>query len=812
MAFLIGGANSLADTGYEISNSLIFNRVDTPALSYSFSSTAASWTVSCWIKLGEISINTRYPFGFGTAGTDAAGVSFASGDSMAYYDEDGGTLIRDTTKLVRDVSAWYHMVAKNSSGTVTIYLNGIQQATGSGGEALDGSTFYVGRFAGGTAYHWDGYISEFYFIDGTAYSPTTFAETDSDSGIWIPKKAVDDVTFGSDGFFMEFKQTGTDADSSGIGADTSGNDNHMTVTNLAATDVTEDTPTNNFATLNPFGSRYTYHDDPPTNAARISQGNLVTLSRTGGTGDGNCMSTIALPSYGKWYAEFKIADANGNGIVGIRNPVNGALNVNYYSADGSKNVDGTTSSYGDAYGNGHIIGVAIDIDNGKIYFSKDGTYQDSGDPTDSSTGIGYDVAGKTASNGGDYFLYIADGGGTVGPVVQSNFGNPSFAVSSGNADGNGIGNFEFAPPSGYLSLCTKNLATSFTTIDDPSKYFQTQLYTGNGSADHAITNGGNSDLQPDWVWIKNRDATDAHLGFDTNRGVTKMITMSDYVIEATDTDTLDAFQSDGFRVDADVKVNTNAEKYVAWQWKCNAGTTETAVTESGNNPGNTRQTNADAGFSIISYVGTGGAGTIAHGLGVAPEWFIVKATDNATNWMMYHEYNTAAPETDALVWDEAGGTSDNAVWWNDTAPTSSVFTLGTHDRVNADGKNFIAYVFASKQGYSKFGSYKGNGNANGVFIYTGFKPAWVVQKQTSADGEYWMMKDSKREPFNQADANLYPNVTNVEGDTNGIDLLSNGFKCRTSGAGSNASGATYIYLAFAENPFVTSTGIPATAR
>ena len=353
---------------------------------------------------------------------------------------------------------------------------------------------------------------------------------------------------------------------------------------------------------------------------------------------------------------------------------------------------------------------------------------------------------------------------------------------------------------------------AYTTIDDPSKYFQTTLYTGNGGANHAITNGGNSDLQPDWVWIKNRDAADAHLGFDTNRGVTKMITMSDYVVEATDADTLDAFQSDGFRVDADVKVNTNAEKYVAWQWKCNAGTTETAVTESGNNPGNTRQTNADAGFSIISYVGTGAAGTIAHGLGVAPEWFIVKATDNATNWMCYHGANTSAPETDALVWDETGATSDNSVWWNDTAPTSSVFTVGSHDRVNKDGKNFISYVFAPKQGYSKFGSYIGNGNVDGTFVYLGFKPAWVVQKQVNAGGEYWMLKDSAREPFNQADANLYPNVTNVEGDTNGIDLLSNGFKCRTSGAGSNASSAIYIYLAFAENPFVTSTSIPATAR
>ena len=814
MAFLIGGANTLRATGYEITNSLRFDRADTPALSYSFSSTAASWTVSCWIKLAEISVNTRYPFSFGTAGTDAAGVSFASGDSMAYYDEDGNTLIRDTTKLVRDVSAWYHMVAKNSGGTVTIYLNGVQQATGSGGEALDGSTFYVGRFAGSTAYHWDGHISEFYFIDGTAYSPSDFAETDSDSGIWKPKEAVDDVTFGSDGIFLEFKQTGTDADSSGIGADTSGNDNHMTVSNLAATDVGLDTPTNNFPTLNPFGSRYTYNSDPITNAARLSQGNLVTLTRTSNTGDGNCMSTLALPNFGKWYAEFKIADANGDGYVGIRNPLN-AKQVAYSGSNGNKAVDGTSSSYGNAYGNGHIVGMAIDIDNSKIYFSKDGTFQNSGDPTSGSTGtgaIGYDVAGLIDSDGGDYFIIIGDGGGSIGPVVQSNFGNPSFAVSSGNTDGNGIGNFEFAPPSGYLAFCTKNLSSSFTTIDDSSKYFQTTLYTGNGSADHAITNGGNSDLQPDWVWIKNRDAADSHCLFDSVRGVTKLWSSDDPAVQSTDGDTLDAFQSDGFRVDADVKVNTNAEKYVAWQWLCNGGTNETAVNESGNNPGNTRQTNTDAGFSIITYVGTGAAGTIAHGLGVRPDWIIVKGMDVATDSMVYHEYNTAAPETDALTLTEDAVTNDNAGWWNDTAPTSSVFTLGDHDRVNKNGQIYIAYCFAAKQGYSKFSSYKGNGSASGPFIYTGFKPAFVIQKQSSADGEFWMMKDSAREPFNLVDANLYPNATNVEGDTNGLDFLSTGFKCITTGAGSNANNATYVYIAFAESPFVTSTGIPTTAR
>ena len=476
MAFLIGGANTLRDTGYNITNSLRFDRGDTPALSYSFSSTAASWTVSCWIKLGEISINTRYPFGFGTAGTDAAGVSFASGDSMAYYDEDGNTLIRDTAKLVRDGSAWYHMVAKNSSGTVTIYLNNIQQATGSGGEALDGSTFYVGRFAGSTAYHWDGHISEFYFIDGTAYSPSTFAETDSDSGIWKPKEA--DVTFGSDGFFMEFKQTGTDADSSGIGADTSGNDNHMTVTNLAATDVTEDTPTNNFATL------------MPTKDITLSKGNLI-MSHNRDYWDG-AYATVGLTS-GKWYWEHRLDDADGDDrrIVGgiVSNPetylhiydgkgttadlagddygaVSAASPSYMYTSWATNLIFDGTSTYNNNFvdiDDDDVLSFALDLDNNKFFIAVNGSYiagDDGGTDGDPAAGTNETFGILAASTSRVYFPAAVVGWSTntSSTTASFNFGNPSFAISSGNADANGYGNFEYAVPSGFYSICTKNLA------------------------------------------------------------------------------------------------------------------------------------------------------------------------------------------------------------------------------------------------------------------------------------------------------------------------------------------------------------------
>ena len=354
---------------------------------------------------------------------------------------------------------------------------------------------------------------------------------------------------------------------------------------------------------------------------------------------------------------------------------------------------------------------------------------------------------------------------------------------------------------------------AYTTIDDPSKYFQTALYTGNGGT-LSITNDGNSNLQPDWIWTKERSGTSGnqnHTITDSSRGNTKQLFVNLPSADATSSAFVTSFDSDGFSLGDNANINNNSSTYVAWQWKCNGGTTETAVDESGSNPANVRQTNTDAGFSIITYTGTGSAGTIAHGLGVAPDWIIVKGRDIATDGMVYHGANTSAPETDALTQPETSATSDNAGWWNDTAPTSSVFTLGTHDRVNKDGNTYIAYCFAEKQGYSKFGGYTGNGNADGPFVYTGFSPAWLMIKRTDS-GEGWHMVDHKRD-VNENNTRLQAESSGAD-DTSegGLDMLSNGFKIRTAWAGFNADGGTYVYMAFAESPFVSSKGVPTTAR
>jgi hypothetical protein len=356
---------------------------------------------------------------------------------------------------------------------------------------------------------------------------------------------------------------------------------------------------------------------------------------------------------------------------------------------------------------------------------------------------------------------------------------------------------------------------AYTTIDDPSAYFHTQLYTGTGS-ELSVTNNANAgDFKPDWIWIKQRNAVTDHGMFDSSRGVTKNLKTNTEDAESTEVQSVKTFNTDGFTLGTSGDYNGSSDTHVAWQWKANGGST-TSFNESGNNPGGTIQTNTDAGFSIITTTGTGGAGTIAHGLGAVPHWIISKCRSNSGGWVVYHQANTSAPETDALNLSSTGATVDAVAWFNDTAPTSSVFTVGTTGDLNGDGRTNIHYVFTEKQGYSKFGSYTGNGNADGPFVYTGFKPAWVMIKLTSST-ENWIMMDNKRDTFNNAYRTLLANASSTEDTSNdarySLDFVSNGFKVRSNAhATSNGNGSTYIYMAFAESPFVSSKGVPTTAR
>ena len=343
---------------------------------------------------------------------------------------------------------------------------------------------------------------------------------------------------------------------------------------------------------------------------------------------------------------------------------------------------------------------------------------------------------------------------------------------------------------------------AYTTIDKPSDYFNTKLYTGNDTDDHAIT-GVN--FQPDFVWIKSRSVANNHNLYDVIRGVNKPLKSNSSASEFTRTDALKSFDSDGFTLDDDGvsdEVNNNGVTYASWNW---LGANGTASNSNGSIT-STVSASTDAGFSIVSYTGNGTAGaTVGHGIDT-PKMIIVKKRSGVSTWNVYHE---AIGNTKGLYLNTTDATTTYTGFWNDTSPTSSVFTVGADNTTNS--ATYIAYCFAEKKGYSKFGSYTGNGNADGTFVYTGFKPAWVMRKSTSRTNE-WTLIDSTRSPFNQTNQTLVPNASDAEDGDFDIDILSNGFKCRTSESAHNQSGDNFIYMAFAEAPFVTSTGIPTTAR
>ena len=357
---------------------------------------------------------------------------------------------------------------------------------------------------------------------------------------------------------------------------------------------------------------------------------------------------------------------------------------------------------------------------------------------------------------------------------------------------------------------------AYTTIDDPSAHFQAALYTGNGGT-QSITNDGNSDLQPDWIWTKERSDTSSnqnHTITDSSRGNTKQLFVNLTSADATSSAFVTSFDSDGFSLSDNANINYNTATYVVWQWKANGGT-RTTNTESGNNPAGGYQANTTAGFSIVDYTGTGATGTMAHGLGAVPDFYMIKNREEVQDWMGYHVGTASDPETDGIRLNTNDAITDAATFWNDTAPTSTVFTVNTSTNVNKDAITYIAYCFKSIQGYSKFGSYTGNGNADGPFVYTGFKPAWIMVKRSESTGT-WRVIDVQRNSYNGVFSTLVANSDEddytEDDDFGNTDILSNGFKLRQNYSHVNASDGTYIYMAFAHQPFVTSGGVPCTAR
>ena len=473
MAFLLGGANSAK--GYNISNSVRLNDNDSPELSFTLNENPThqdKGTWSFWIKRGNIlSAVSRIFSAYADSGATQTWIRFDAADKLDICNRvsSSNNTRLVTNRVFRDPSAWYHIVVAfdTSDGTagnrVKVYINGVEE-TSFGTETNPSQNDDLEANTSGIPHSWgcdgvnddeyfDGYLSEVYFIDGSQKAASDFGKT-NDNGVWIPKQYAG--SYGTNGYRLQFKQTGTSANASGIGADTSGNGKHFTLTNLAATDITTDTPSNNFATMNPLV--YPYAN------ITYSEGNLKLLT---GNSENSFTTNTMAPANGKWYTEIKVTDVGSDALLGITRlpvpagpnhyPGQQAYDVAYYSSNGQKATGGSFSSYGNSYTTNDIVGIAMDLDNDKVYFSKNGTWQDSGDPTSGATGTG---AISIPSLANENFVFIAAGewNGSDTSTFEVNFGNPTFSISSGNKDANGYGNFEYAPPSGYYAICTKNLA------------------------------------------------------------------------------------------------------------------------------------------------------------------------------------------------------------------------------------------------------------------------------------------------------------------------------------------------------------------
>ena len=476
------GANTESGA-YEISNSLRLNDGDSPYLNKTPSSAGnrRTFTISLWTKRSDLNTSSVL-YGAGTASTDMFQIVMQNdgGDNIIIVQDrvsSTNNLNLNTSASFRDPSAWYHIVLavdttqSTSSNRAKLYVNGTQ-ITAFSTETYPSQNYdchvnntvahHIGAQSRGSANnHFDGYITELHSIDGTAQAQTAFGEF-NDNGVWIPKKYTGG-SYGTNGFFMEFKQTGTGTNASGIGADTSGNDNHFAVNNLAAIDITTDTCTNNFATINPLANYF----DPAT----LSEGN-TRVDFANNVSTSYVISTIGVDT-GKWYCEVNGVDIPSYGEIGIasrprQNSGNNdklTVNVNNYgytaNAGNVKNNSTAGSSYGDSFGDGDVIGIAMDLDNNKLYFSKNGTFQNSGDPTSGSTGTGaFSIAAASDTHDGVYYFAGGSNINNNDTRMDFNFGNPAYSISSGNSDANGHGNFEYSVPSGYFALCTKNLAES----------------------------------------------------------------------------------------------------------------------------------------------------------------------------------------------------------------------------------------------------------------------------------------------------------------------------------------------------------------
>jgi Concanavalin A-like lectin/glucanases superfamily/SPRY domain len=767
--------------GYQIANSLRFRSSASAYLSRTPASAGnqQKWTWSAWVKLGDVSTSVKVVFG--AYSTDPNSLLLYFGNNQFTCGNASGTVNANTAALFRDPSAWYHIVVvwdttqATATNRIQIYVNGVAQTqvsvtspslNYSGYINASGVAHSFARSMGATPYYFDGYLADINFIDGQALTPSSFGQISSITGVWQPIAYTG--TYGTNGFKLNFSN-GTSTTT--LGYDSSGNSNNWTTNNISLTagstyDWMLDSPTpfagssygvGNYAVLNPLTAG-------GLGAASITNGNLTaTYSAT----DSAAFSTIAVTS-GAWYWEVIGTTVNNgtNYTIGATTIPYAATTARLYASNGQYYNGSSWASYGASYTNGDVIGVALDMSNQTIEFYKNGVSQGQ------KTSIG--LSGQTIF-AQLYANYASNG-------ANFNFGQRPFS---------------YTPPTGYKSLCTYNLPAA--SIVNGASYMAATTYTGTG-ASQAISNAVNGvSFQPDMVWVKSRSAAQSNSLQDSVRGATLQLSSNLTAAEITSSGEVTAFNSNGFSLGADISgygTNTNAATYVGWQWKANG----TAVSNTAGSITSQVSANTISGFSVVTYTNpASGPYTVGHGLGVAPNMILFKSRTNGSySWVVYH---LSIGNTGAMFLNATAAVSTSSSYFNNTSPTSSIITLGA-SAVGVSGDGIVAYCFAAIPGYSAISGYTGNGVVDGPFVYCGFRPRFVLIKCTNAIGS-WVIFDSSRLGYNATETYLVPNTSAAESTTSGfgIDILSNGFKLRANDTTINGSGYSYIFAAFAENPF-----------
>ena len=774
-------------SAYSVSKSLRFRSSASAYLSRAFGTptSATTWTLSWWAKLGAVQTNGGSFFGSYTSSASNFAVRYntpgaygGTGCNIEIYN-NGSVMDLMTAGIFRDPSAWYHFcitfdsTQATASNRLKFYINGVQATFATFTTYpnqntsvvwnTNGTTCLIGALNNPLTSYYDGYMAEVNFVDGQALAATYFGTYDT-NGVWQPIKYSG--TYGTNGFYLPFTNTTSTAT---LGNDFSGNSNNWTTNNISLTagstyDSMNDSPTvssatvANYATLNPIGVPY--------NTGTATGGNLNWTGAS--TADKGMAATISMSS-GKWYWECTVTatGAGSNSYVGIVKTAGTAdSNANrvYYRGDGATVKYGTATTGLATYTTGDVIGIAYDYSAQTLAFYKNNTL----------------VTTVTSINLEPYL-----------PWVGSYTTTESWAFNAGQRP------FSYSAPTGFNALNTYNLPAP--TIANGAQYMAATTYTGTGatlSVSNAVNGVG---LQPDFVWFKSRSGAYNHLEVDSVRGLNKYLYPNLTDAEGT-FQVLDSVNSSGFVVNSSIgtPANNSGTTYVAWQWKASGST----VTNTNGSITSTVSANTTAGFSVVTYTGTGANATVGHGLGAVPAMYIIKNRTGSSYWTVYHQ----SLGNNILRLNTTDAAIANSAYFS-SYPTSTLIYNSTSGDVNGSGSTYVAYCWAAVPGYSAFGSYTGNGSTDGPFIYTGFRPRFIIAKDaTNIDSASWMMQDSSRDTYNVGYKSLYANDPSVESvsSNDNVDILSNGFKIRNASSAWNNFGQTFIYAAFAENPFKNS--------